>query len=244
MQKIRLHKPPVAEHTPSVKTHPALLFLLLGSLNLDGAPSVTGEQRQWHTVTLTFDGPQTSEDATPNPFTDYRLDVRFTQEDRVMLVPGYYAADGDAANSSADAGNKWRVHFSPPTTGTWHWTASFRQGPQVAAAGRHGAGESAGHCDGTRGSLEVAPSNKTAPDLRALGRLDYVGSRYPRTIGTGEIFFKAGVDAPENFLSYADFDGGFKTDGIKDNLDQDLATPRPRLAIRATRPGRTARARA
>ena len=32
---------------------------------------------------------------------------------------------------------------------------------------------------------------------------------------------KAGVDAPENLLAYADFDGDFKTDGHKDDLVKD-----------------------
>ena len=38
---------------------------------------VQGELKQWHRVTLTFDGPATSEDATPNPFRNYRLNVTF-----------------------------------------------------------------------------------------------------------------------------------------------------------------------
>ena len=28
-------------------------------------------------------------------------------------MPGYFAADGDAANTSATSGNKWRVNFMP-----------------------------------------------------------------------------------------------------------------------------------
>ena len=38
---------------------------------------------------------------------------------------------------------------------------------------------------------------------------------------------KAGVDSPENLLSYADFDGDFKTDGQKDEL---VKTWAPHLA--------------
>lgn len=75
---------------------------------------ITGELKQWHKVTLTFDGPVASETAEPNPFLDYRLNVTFTHEGgaKSYLVPGYFAADGDAANTSADSGNKWRVHFA------------------------------------------------------------------------------------------------------------------------------------
>ena len=33
-------------------------------------------------------------------------------------VPGYFAADGNAANTSATSGNKWRAHLSPDKAGT------------------------------------------------------------------------------------------------------------------------------
>ncbi len=48
--------------------------------------------------------------------------------------------------------------------------------------------------------------------------LEYVGGRYLRWAGTGEYFLKQGADAPENLLAYADFDGGFASDGQKDDL--------------------------
>ena len=73
------------------------------------AAVVSGELRQWHKVTLTSNGPQATEtDTSPNPFTDYRMTVVFTHESGAPRyeVPGYFAADGDAANTSASAGNK------------------------------------------------------------------------------------------------------------------------------------------
>ncbi|MGJ8724162.1 MAG: DUF5060 domain-containing protein [Roseibacillus sp.] len=192
-------------------------FLLFLCLPLAAAPKISGELQQWHKVTLTFDGPQTSETASPNPFTDFRLDLTFTQGKRSLLVPGYFAADGDAANTSATEGNKWRVHFSPPTTGEWTWRSSFRTGEQIAVTEAPSAGSPTSF-DGTTGTLTIAPSNKVAPDFRALGHLVYDGTRYPKTLGTNKTFLKAGSDAPENFLSYADFDGDFASDGIKDHL--------------------------
>jgi len=84
-------------------------------LALIAAVVVSGELKQWHAVALTFDGPASSETAAPNPFTDYRLDVTFTgPSGQVYRVPGYYAADGDAADTGATSGNKWRV-----TGGDW-----------------------------------------------------------------------------------------------------------------------------
>lgn len=32
-------------------------------------------------------------------------------------MPGYFAADGNAAETSAKSGNKWRVHFATDKTG-------------------------------------------------------------------------------------------------------------------------------
>ena len=42
---------------------------------------------------------------------------------------------------------------------------------------------------------------------RAHGRLEYVGRHHLRFAGTGAFFLKAGADAPETLLAYADFDG-------------------------------------
>lgn len=184
------------------------------------AAKITGERKQWHAVTLTFNGPKTSEAATPNPFTDYRLNVTFThtKTGKTYLVPGYYAADGKAADTGAEAGNKWRVHFSPDQTGKWKWTASFRKGDKIAVSDDAKAGESAGYMDGKKGTFNIRKSNKKAPDFRARGRLNYVGGHYLQFAETKEYFLKEGTDAPENLLAYADFDGDFKTDGHKDNF--------------------------
>ena len=187
------------------------------------AGHVSGELKKWHKVTLTFDGPETSETADPNPFLYYRLNVIFTHQPsgKSYLVPGYYAADGDAANTSADSGNKWRVHFSPAQVGTWMYNVSFRKGPNVAVSEIQNAGQSAGFMDGQSGSFDIGPTDKTGRDFRGKGLLQYVGKHHLRFAETGEYFLKCGADAPENFLAYKDFDGDFKTDGEKDNFIKD-----------------------
>jgi len=193
--------------------------LLLG--NVASAGQVSGELKVWHKVTITFEGPQTSEGATPNPFLDYRLNVKFTKNSKSYLVPGYFAADGNAANTSADAGNKWRVHFAPDAAGTWNYQVSFRKGKHVAVSEDSQAGASGGFMDGQTGTLQIGPTDKRGRDFRGKGRLDYVGKHHLRFAGTGEYFLKCGADAPENFLAYKDFDGDFKTDGHKDNFIKD-----------------------
>jgi len=164
---------------------------------------VRGELKKWHKVTIDFTGPETSETATPNPFADYRLDVTFKSGRSKYVVPGYFATDGNAAETGATSGNVWRVHFSPDKTGPWIYSASFKKGPDVAP---NGGGTSAGLPDGATGSFEIGPSDKRGRDHRGKGRLEYVGGHYLRFAETGEYFLKCGADAPENFLAYGDFD--------------------------------------
>ncbi len=169
---------------------------------------VDGELKQWHKVTLTLDGPFARErDIKPNPFTDYRMTVTFTHESGSprYVVPGYFAADGNAANTSADAGNQWRAHLSPDKPGRWDYVVSFVSGPQIAINGEKGTPVTS--CDGVTGRFNIAPTDKTGRDFRAKGRLQYVGQRYLRFAGSGEYFLKAGADSPENLLAYIDFDG-------------------------------------
>ncbi len=179
--------------------------------SVDG--TVSGERKKWHKITIGFTGPDTSETADPNPFTDYRLDVEFTHGSTTCTVPGYYAADGMAARTGASAGNVWLVHFAPDQAGTWTWKASFTTGKNVA---QNGAGASAGFFDQKTGSFTVAETDKQGRDMRARGMLRYVGKHYLQFAETGECFLKQGADSPENFLAYGDFDGSFKDDGILD----------------------------
>ena len=171
-----------------------------------GGGKIFGELKKWHKVTIAFEGPNTAETADLNPFTDYRLNVTFKNGDTTYLVPGYYAADGNAAETSADSGNDWLVHFCPDKTGPWTYEVSFRKGPDVAVSDYAAAGTSAGFCDGASGSFAVGPTDKTGRDLRAKGRLQYVGKHHLRFAETGEYFVKGGADAPENFLAYDGFD--------------------------------------
>ncbi len=191
------------------------LCLLFGfSVAVSAAsPAVSGELKVWHSVTVTFEGPYAAEDQTPNPFRDYRLDVTFThsQSGASYVVPGFFAADGDAAETSARAGDKWRVRFSPDRPGEWRYRASFRIGQDVALGLDPGAGAPVAF-DGAGGVIEIGESDKQGRDFRAKGRLDYVGEHYLRFAASGERFLKGGADSPENFLAYADFDDTWDSD--------------------------------
>ena len=166
---------------------------------------VSGELKTWHRVTVSFAGPTTSETATPNPFLNYRLDVTFTHGDQMFVVPGYFAADGNAAESSASEGNIWRAHFMPNAEGEWRYTASFRTGENVAISTDSNAGEPTAF-DGATGTFVVTATDKQPPDARGNGALQYVGEHYLQFSETGTYFLKGGADSPENFLAYYEFD--------------------------------------
>lgn len=175
--------------------------------------TLTGELKTWHKLTLTFaGGPFLYETSNPNPFTDYRLDVTFfnamvaDESKRTFVVPGYFAADGEAADTSAEAGNLWRVHFSPPATGRWTYKARFVTGPNVAMAWPDQVVGTPTAFDGVTGTFTVRETDKTGRDLRGKGLLEYVGQHHLRFAGTGEWFLKCGSDSPENFLAYEDID--------------------------------------
>jgi hypothetical protein len=199
--------------------HALVLLGLAGPLV--SAQDLSGELRQWHDVVLTFHGPATSEEAEPNPFLDYRLNVTFEKGGRRLVVPGYFAADGNAAETSATSGDRWRVHFVPDETGEWSYRVSFRRGPEVAVAEDEDAGEPVGP-DGLTGTLTIAPSDKTGRDHRAQGLLRYVGERYARYQGSGAYFIQVGAQSPENLLAYADFDGTVDHGGAPNRLKDGL----------------------
>mgnify|MGYP000051506614 CR=1 FL=1 len=185
--------------------------------------AVTGELKQWHKVTLTLEsGIATSEIAATNPFTDYRLNVTFTKGTKTYLVPGYYAGDGNAANTGATAGSKWRVHFCPDETGVWNYTVSFRTGSYVAVSAVATAGTAVAPLNGLSGSFTIQSSNKTGTDYRAKGKLRYVGKHHLQFAGTGEYFVKGGSYCPENFLAYHEFDGTYDVGGAATTLPNGL----------------------
>ena len=179
-----------------------------GDTQADEAVTVSGEFKKWHRVTLTIEGPDTGELATPNPFLDYRLDVAFTHGDQRFVVPGFYAADGNAAETGAASGNVWQVRFSPNRAGDWAYEVSFKAGKNAAVLHPSFSDQSAAPADGATGTFNVTETDKSLPDNRARGRLvrQPRENAYLKYAETGEYLVKVGVDAPENFLAYEDFD--------------------------------------
>ncbi|CAM4149444.1 DUF5060 domain-containing protein [Zobellia nedashkovskayae] len=179
---------------------------LVSSCQSEPEYTVQGELKKWHKIELVFNGPSTDEMNEVNPFLDYRLDVTFTNNNQTFVVPGFYAADGNAAETGAEKGNKWIVRFAPNAIGNWNFKASFKKGANIAVADGLSNAISAENIDGVAGNFSVAESDKTGIDNRAKGKLEYVGEHYLKFKETGKYFIKVGVDAPENILAYSDFD--------------------------------------
>lgn len=171
---------------------------------------------QYEPFTLSFTGPNASELGETNPFLDFRLDVTFTHAGKSFTVPGHFAADGNAAETSADEGDQWHIKFAADEPGEWQYSVSFRRGKDVAVAATAANSQPIKGVDGKQGMIKVLPAR---PGPYADGRLQYVDEHYLRLSGSGEYFIKVGVDSPENLLAYDDFDSTPSVAGRRKSWD-------------------------
>ena len=196
----------------------ALCTLILSRPVAGQDVTLSGELKKWHPITVSFDGPEAAESGDPNPFLDYKLTVTFTQGGTTVEVPGYFAADGNAAETGATSGSTWRAHFVPRSEGEWQYAISMRSGELVAIDSDPGAGTPTTG-DGLTGSFTVSNTDKTGADFRGKGMLTYVDGHYLQ-FDNGEYFLKGGADSPENFLGYYEFDNT-EDFGCQNNVLQD-----------------------
>jgi len=172
-------------------------------------PRVVGTPHKNEPIAVLFEGPKVEETSNPNPFRDYRLEVQFLHESEGIRVqvPGHFAGDGNAAETSAAGGNQWRAYFVPEIAGVWRYWVSFKQGTNAAIA-----------------DVKVALNDFVEP----TGRIEVADGPAPGFLrrnghllqfsGSGEYFLKGGADSPENFLAFADFDGTKDLDEKRDFL--------------------------
>jgi hypothetical protein len=158
-------------------------------------------------VTLKFNGPHTLEQQKLNPFTDYRLVVTFKHGSHTMVVRGFYAADGDAANSGADQGNVWCCRFCPDQLGEWTYEARLSRGSWIAIDEDVNSGETLPIENNTGGF--IASTKETQSNALELhGRIKARGQYFYHADGT--LWLKAGANSPENLLAYVDFDDTYR----------------------------------
>lgn len=189
-----------------------MIILYLCSAQALAQIDVRGDKQIWHTLTLDIEGPESKEEEAT--FRDIRVNVTFTHKEsqRKFLVPAYFAADGNAANSSAESGNIWRAKFTADAAGEWQWSLSFRTGKDVAIALSADAGRAAPLYDGKQGSFTIQPQSLQDDSFAAKGRISLGDSHYPAH-ANGEIFFKTGAGSPENIFAYNGFDGTYDAGG-------------------------------
>lgn len=188
----------------------AIVFASCGS-KYDEASKIEGEQKVWHPVTLSFEGPQVLEERST--FTDYSLRVLFSHsnttengEDQIitnLTVEGYYAGGG----------NIWEVKFVPNKSGNWIYLASLIEYPDIAFSSEPFEEAISHRIYSGNLRIEETDLDLTASDFRKKGMLQDVGARYLQFSGTKDHFLKTGAGSPENILAYADFDGTYDVGG-------------------------------
>ncbi len=182
--------------------------------------NVSGTLQKWHRINVTLTLPGGNLTETGNTFRNSRMDIIFTRPNgSTIRVPGFFAADNNAANTNATSGNVFKGYLRPDATGTWSYRVLYYTGNNVATQAVNNLPSPVHDITGTIGN--ILNTNKTAPDLRAKGRLSYQTSgtnnsrRYLKFAETNEHFLKFGPDSPENFLDYNEFDFA----GARDNCN-------------------------
>ncbi|MDN3620540.1 DUF5060 domain-containing protein [Polaribacter undariae] len=179
----------------------SLYFLVLVfNFTLFSQGRIEGKLEKWNKVTLSFNYKEFSENDEDNPFLNYRLNVTFKNGDEEITIPGFFAADGNAAETSAKKGVVWQVRFMPNKTGKWTYKVSFKKGNEIAINDDEKAGESVGF-DNEIGSFVIKESQSSTE-----GRLVYKNERYLYYSESNKPFLKGGTDSPENFLAFYEFD--------------------------------------
>lgn len=188
-----------------------------GSGGTSSDARVSGELNKWNKLTVTYDSPNNLQE-NEGTFKNNRVDVVFTSPTgKKLRIPAFFSADGNAANSGAKEGKKYKAHLRPNETGVWTYQILRYTGTDVAIKNVNNLPAAADNITGTIG--DVKGVNANLPDLRAKGRLLYqtTGSnkqrRYLRFKENGEFFLKIGPDSPENILDYDDFDHDVNKNG-------------------------------
>ncbi|WP_165441802.1 DUF5060 domain-containing protein [Rubinisphaera italica] len=169
---------------------------------------IEGICEPWRKITFQFAGPTCTEmSEEPNPFLDYRLTMTFQHapSGKTYRVPGHFAADGKAGETSAKEGSIWRTYFSPDQSGLWTWAIEFVEGQDVAIDLKS-SGKRVVPYNGWKGQFEVSSISKQAPLAYQRGRLVHTDSRYLHYLQHREIYIKMGPDSPETYLASPDFD--------------------------------------
>ena len=165
---------------------------------VETAAPLTASKRSM--ATLSIKGPRVTE--SRETFTDFRATLRgTTPSGQSISIPGFFAADGDAARSSAEAGDLWRANYVFEEAGPYVLEFELCAQPGIALTDEA--------CDDPtlkRYTYDIS-DNARPSGLLTQGRNRYL-------MRDGDVFLKTGAGSPENLLAYADFDGTYSAGGI------------------------------
>lgn len=179
---------------------------------------------QFETLELDFDlsnlGVAFSETSLPNPFTDVRVSVGIYCDsdecgDRtVQILDAFYAADGNAAQTSANSGSIWRLRFTPKAMGQYRYQARVEQGEDIVLRDQLAQDEFRKLADNSNlksfsGQFEVIRNDRTDDSFRGKGPLS-LRNNYFYLPFMKRYFIKAGANSPENLLAFEDFDDTYR----------------------------------
>jgi hypothetical protein len=165
---------------------------------------------QWHTVELTFEGPELSEAGDHNPFLNHQLVVSFENSNQQYSIRGFFAGDQNAAETGTTIGRVWKARFTPDLPGTWNYTATLYQGDSVALETTPDPSNTVPLTNDS-GTFLVTPTDKDGPDFKAYGRIQ-VDNGYFKFHQSDKYWIKGGADSPENFLAYEGFDDTYRAE--------------------------------
>lgn len=176
--------------------------------------SLEGERFKWNTLTFDYVSDVSyGELGTPNPFKDVMYLIEFlSPSNKTYKVFGYFAADGNSANTGNFTGKIFRAHFTPNEIGKWMFRYVFVQSTDINLY----TFEDFPFIIPFSYSFEVGSKALFASDLRTLGVA--IPDKGYLTFENGKRFIKVGVDSPENLLAYYAFDNTSKKGGSGNDL--------------------------
>lgn len=136
--------------------------------------------------------------------------VEFEGPTKKYLIRGFYAADGNAAQTSADKGNVWQVRFTPDEVGEWRYRAVLHAGPSIAISRDANAGNAL-PLQNVEGRFNVIASQAPLPDFSAEDRGRLIANKgHFQFAQSKNYWLKGGTNSPENLLAYKDFDATYR----------------------------------
>ena len=158
---------------------------------------------------INIEGPQVSELDTTNPFTDYLMQVELSHNSgQTLSLQGYFAADGNAANTGADTGNLWQAKFTAQRSGDWHYRAALYQGNDVVFADKSTLAKMTPIAE-TQANFVVGDLAPNASFFAKNGQIS-IHKGYFFFPHTQRYWIKAGSNSPENFLAYHEVDATYR----------------------------------